>query len=160
MARFTVRSTAIVTGLVAALVIGPALISAKPLPSDRCALLPSSELQSVLSGSFGKPVTTTAPSPYAGIPVGTDCTYTAGQTTVLFRIYQDPSAATAKETFAKLSMFYPARTKPPHLGDSAYIDTSNAIHVLKGRVRFYINVTPTAKDEQLVNLATFVAGQL
>jgi len=162
MTRVVPRPIGAIVVLAATLLVGPSVLFAKAPPSDRCALLPTSELQSVLAQSFENPSTSTAPSPYAGLPPGTDCTYSAGQSggQVLFRIYVDPSAAIAKETFLKLSLFYPAKSKPPHLGDSAYIDTSDAIHVLKGSVRFYINVEPAAKAKQLVDLATFVSGQL
>ncbi|MBV8082510.1 MAG: hypothetical protein JO347_10190 [Candidatus Eremiobacteraeota bacterium] len=149
----------ILLATVVALALAPAALSAKPVPSDRCTLLPASELQTVLGQSFGKPVETTAPSPFAGIPEGTDCTYTGGDK-VLFRIYVDPSSSVAQQTFARLEPFYPAKSKPPHLGDSAYIDTSQGIHVLKGSVRFYINAGPDAKDQQLIDLATSIAKQL
>lgn len=147
---------------VAALLLGPVALSAKTIPSDKCTLLPDSELQTVLNGSFGKPSTSVAPSPFAGIPEGTDCTYAAtqGSGQVLFRIYVDPSVATAQQTFQRLAPYYPAKSKPPHLGDSAYIDTSNGIHVLKGSVRFYIQAQPAATEAQLVSLATSVAKQL
>lgn len=157
------RYSRVLVGIVVAgLVFGPVALSAKPIPSDKCALLPASELQSALNGAFGKPTSTVAPAPFPNIPTGTDCTYAAAQGSgqVLFRIYVDPSPAIAKDTFAKLSMYYPAKPNPPHVGDSAYIDKSNAIHVLKGSVRFYINAQPAATDAQLVSLATSVAKQL
>jgi hypothetical protein len=145
----------------AVLLVGPAALSAKTIPSDKCTLLPPAELKSVLNTSFGNPSSSVAPSPFAGIPTGTDCTYSApGGSVVLFRIYVDPSAATAKETFERLEPYYPAKSKPPRLGDSAYIDTSEGIHVLKGSVRFYINVTPAAQDQQLVTLAESIVKQL
>jgi len=73
----------------------------------------------------------------------------------------DPTAATAKQTFEKLQLWFPAKPNPPHIGDAAYIDKSDAIHVLKGKVRFYINVTPASTNEKpLLDLATFVTSRL
>jgi len=142
--------------------IGPVAILAKQLPSDRCALLPASELQKVLGGSFGQPTSHSAPPPYRNVPAGTECDYGAaqGDGETRFIVYVDPSAAIAKETFEKLMMWFPAKSKLAHLGDNAYIDKGGAIHVLKGSVRFYIGVTPDAKDAQLVDLATSVLGRL
>ncbi|HME82573.1 MAG TPA: hypothetical protein VKF82_10890 [Candidatus Eremiobacteraceae bacterium] len=152
--------------MLATLAIGalmaPAVLSAKELPTDRCALLPASELQKVVGGTFGAPGSSVAPPAFAGLPPGTECDYTAGGAggKVVFIVYVDPSAATAKETFAKLTPYYGVKSSPPHLGDTAYVDQSNAIHVLKGKVRFYINVTPTPSDRELIELAAWVAGQL
>src|SRR5271166_1340198 len=116
----------------------------------------------VVGGTFGAPGSSVAPPAFAGLPPGTECDYTAGGAggKVVFIVYVDPSAATAKETFAKLTPYYGVKSSPPHLGDTAYVDQSNAIHVLKGKVRFYINVTPTPSDRELIELAAWVAGQL
>jgi len=150
--------------LIISVFMGPVAIAAKELPVDRCALLPSSELQTVLGGSFGKPASSVAPPAFSGLPTGTECDYMAvqGANRVVFIIYVDSSAATAKDTFEKLTPYYsPVKSRPPKLGDSGYIDKDGAIHVLKGKVRFYINVTPTpAATRTLVGLATSVAGQL
>ncbi|MBV8171875.1 MAG: hypothetical protein JO219_08100 [Candidatus Eremiobacteraeota bacterium] len=158
------RGSSLRFGLAMAVVVISALGAiAKPVPQDPCTLLPASELQSILGQAFGKPASTVAPAAYANLPTGTDCTYTSDQNgggTVLFRIYSDPSPAVAKDAFAKLSLFYPAKSKPPNLGDSAYIDVSEAIHVLKGNVRFYISVKPATKDRQLIDLAGWVVKQL
>jgi hypothetical protein len=80
-------------------------------------------------------------------------------------VYLDPSTAVAKDTFAKLSAYFTPSTAVPGIGDSAYLDSSHAIHVQKGKVRFYININPvgtnTAQEEkQQKALAAWVAGQL
>ena len=156
------RFSSLMLGFALAAQLGSAAAFAKPLPSDKCALLPASELQTVLGQSFGDPTTSTAPAPYRNVPPGTDCTYAqrSGSGTVLFRIYVDTSPAIAKETFEKLELFFPAKTTLSHLGNAAYIDKSQAIHVLKGSVRFYISVVPAAKDAQLVTLSAWVIKQL
>ncbi len=145
-------------------VVGPvAAASAKELPTDRCALLPTSELRKVLGGSFAAPASSVAPPAFAGLPPGTHCDYSgaSGGGDVVLIVYVDPTAATAKDTFQKLMPYYSVTSSPPHLGDIAYIDRDNAIHVLDGKVRFYISVTPTPTGSKpLVDLATFVAKEL
>src|SRR5271165_6601660 len=85
--------------MLATLAIGalmaPAVLSAKELPTDRCALLPASELQKVVGGTFGAPGSSVAPPAFAGLPPGTECDYTAGGAggKVVFIVYVDPSAA-------------------------------------------------------------------
>jgi hypothetical protein len=159
--RRLVLGFVLATFLIGAL-IGPIVASAKE-PSTGCALLPVSELQKVLGGSFGAPASSVATPAFAGLPPGTHCEYTAasGGGEVVFIVYVDPSAATAKDTFQKLVPYYSVTSSPPHLGDTAYIDRNNAIHVLQGKVRFYISVTPSPSGSKpLVDLATFVSKQL
>ena len=77
----------------------------------------------------------------------------------------ESSPAAAKETFNKLSVYYGPNTAVAGNWDTAYLDAKHAIHVLKGKVRYYLNLDPigtdTAKAEkQLKDLATWVAGQL
>jgi hypothetical protein len=142
-------------------------LQAKALPSDVCALLPGGQLAKVLGQPFGPPAKTTAPAAQDQV-IGTDCTY---QTTkglprkVLFRIYLDPSTAVAKDTFTKLSAYFAPNRAVPGIGDTAYLDASHAIHVQKGRVRYYLNIAPVGTDtataeKQLQALATWVAAQL
>jgi hypothetical protein len=80
---------------------------------------------------------------------------------VTFIAYVDSSPAQAKQNFDKLSMWFPAKSKPA-IGDSAYIDTKGAIHVLKGRVRYYIEISSSGgSSEKAVNdLATLVATEI
>ena len=77
----------------------------------------------------------------------------------------ESSPAAAKETFNKLSPYYGPNTAVTGNWDTAYLDARHAIHVQKGKVRYYLNLDPigtdTAKTEkQLKDLATWVAGQL
>jgi hypothetical protein len=145
----------------------PSLCLAKDPPSDLCTLLPPTQLGKVLGQAYGTPGKSTAPAPYAANPTGTQCVYSAEKNngkSVIFIVYVDPSTAVAKETFSKLSMFYAPSTSVAGIGDVAYVDAKHAIHVLTGKVRYFISIpiaTYTPENEkQLKDLATWVAGQL
>ena len=81
-----------------------------------------------------------------------------GRDQIVFIIYEDPSAAVAKETFNKLSMFFRPNTSVAGVGDSD-IDSKHAIHVLAGTVRYFINIS-TENEKQVKDLATWVGGQM
>lgn len=139
---------------------------AKDLPSDICTLLTPRQLQKTLGQPFGAAEKITAPAAYRGQPSGTDCQFTgqkSGSPGVRFVVYVDRSPAEAKQTFEKLSAFFPAESKPSGIGDSAYIDDDHAIHVLKSNVRFFINVSSgasdTTREKQAQDLAVAVAAQ-
>ncbi|MGA7795230.1 MAG: hypothetical protein WCA19_19495 [Candidatus Acidiferrales bacterium] len=141
--------------------------AAKDLPSDICSLLAPQQLQKTLGQPFGAPQKATAPSPYMGLNSGTNCQFTGQKSSsqgVTFIVYVDHSPAEAKQTFEKLSAWYPAISKPTGIGDSAYIDKSHAIHVLKGSVRYFIEVGSSAsdavRDKQVQDLAASVAAQI
>jgi hypothetical protein len=83
----------------------------------------------------------------------------------VFIEYIDASSAEARDAFERLSKWFPPTSQPSGVGDSAYIDDNLAIHVLKGRIRYYINIIPfgtasSRKAQQLRDLADWVAGQL
>jgi hypothetical protein len=63
-----------------------------------------------------------------------------------------------------LSVFYAPNTPVAGLGDEAYFDRIHALHVRKGKVRFYLNLEPMdftpAIEKELKDLASRVAGQL
>ena len=116
---------------------------------------------------FGAPEKSTAPAAYRGQPSGTNCNFSdqkSGSQGVRFIVYVDRSPAEAKQTFEKLSVFFPAESKPSGIGDSAYIDDDHAVHVLKGNVRFFINVcsdaSDTTREKQARDLAIAVAAQV
>jgi len=143
-------------------------LQAKDPPSDACAMLPAAQLAKVLEQPFGSPAKTRAPAAFPGSPSGTDCTYQTEKglrRELLFRIYVESSPAVAKQTFDRLSAYYRPNTAVTGEWDTAYLDSVHAIHVQKGKVRYYLNLDPigtnTAKAEkQLKDLATWVAGQL
>jgi hypothetical protein len=157
-------------------------ILAKDPPSDLCSLLAPSALEKVIAQPFSAAEKSTAPAAFAGQPSGTHCEYAAQKGAaikVVFIAYVDPSAALAKQTFEKLSVWY-APESWPAIGDSSYVDAHHAIHVLKGRVRFYIGIeaTTTSKtapfrpwssqgkspastsEKEVKDLAAWVAGEL
>jgi len=140
----------------------PSPAGAKDLPSDVCSLLTPQQLQKTLGQSFGTAQNTSAPAAYAGQSAGTNCRYSdqGGHLEVFLIVYADRSPEEAKQTFDKLSAWYPATSKPSGIGDSAYIDKDHAIHVLKGRVRYFINAGSHASDKQVQDLANAVAAQL
>jgi hypothetical protein len=140
---------------------------AKDLPPDICSLLSPQQLQKTMGQPFGAAQKTTAPAAYAGQPPGTNCDYAelkSGRQEVMLIVYADRSPAQAKETFEKLSAWFPAISKPSGIGDSAYIDSHHAIHVLKGSVRYFISVISTvsdaARDKLVQDLAASVAAQI
>lgn len=133
-------------------------------PSDLCSLLPAAEVSKTLGRAYASPQKSVAPRPYANTATGTDCNYLAKGSKLWFRAYVDPSPSAATELFAKLSKFYGTPTPVAELGDEAYFDQQHALHVRKGKVRFYLNLdalnfTP-AVEKQLKDLATRVSGQL
>lgn len=127
---------------------------------DACSLLPPSELQKSLGQPFGLPMASPAPPAFPGQSVGTNCQYKAqeGRHTVVFIVYKDSSAAEAKQTFEKLSAWFGAKSKPA-VGDAAYIDTRNAIHVLKGKTRYFIEIDRVSEKE-LLQVAASVSARL
>ena len=149
-----------------ALAFHPAPAVAKDLPSDLCSLLPPPQLQKTLGQPYRDAAKTAAPAPYANQPSGTNCRYTgqkSGSQEVIFIVYVDRSPEDAKQNFDKLSAWYPSISKPSGIGDSAYIDKSHAIHVLKGSVRYFISVSSGGSDvpdKQVQDLATSVAAQI
>lgn len=167
-ARFLLSGLPIALALAFSLLAFHANVAAaKGLPADVCSLLGAQQLQKTLGEPFGFPVKDTAPPAYSGQAPGTNCLYAdqkSGRHKVVFIVYADRSPAEAKQTFAKLSVFYPALSKPSGIGNSAYIDKNHAIHVLKGSVRFFINAASGASDavvdKQVQDLAAAVAAQI
>jgi hypothetical protein len=131
-------------------------------PADVCSLLPAAQVSKALGRNYDAPVKSVAPRPFANTNEGTDCNYSAkGGSNLLFRAYVDPSPSAAKELFAKLKFFYSPAIPVPDLGDEAYFDPKHAIHILKGKVRFYLALNDdAAAEEPLKDLATQVAGRL
>jgi hypothetical protein len=134
-------------------------------PADPCSLLPVATLSSTVQATYVAPTSTVAPRPYANTVAGTDCHYApkGSGSSLLFRIYFDSSSSDATGLFAKLKFFYSPATPVAGVGDEAYFDPRKAIHVLKGNVRFYLelgNADSPAAQQQITTLATTIAGQL
>jgi hypothetical protein len=143
----------------------PLAKAAEP-PADLCSLLPATEVSKTLGRAYDAPQKSVAPRPYANTATGTDCNYLSKDGSKLwFRAYVDPSSSAATDLFARLSKFYGPPTPIAGLGDEAYFDSSHALHVRKGKVRFYINLGPIqsftpAIQQQLKDLAARVIGRL
>jgi hypothetical protein len=135
---------------------------AKDVPSDPCSLLTPQQLQKTFGRPFDAPTKGTFPPPFKGMSEGAKCDYEqkGGGQHVTFIFYVDRSPAEAKQNFDKLSMWFPPKSKPTGIGDSAYIDSNHAIHVLKGKVRYFISVASNPSDSQVIDLAKFVAAQI
>jgi hypothetical protein len=140
----------------------PALAAGDP-PSDICSLLPAAQINKITADTYDAPKKTVAPAPFANTASGTDCTYAKSkdvrERTILFRAYVDPSPAAAADLFAKLGAFFGTGTTVPGVGDQAYIDKNHGLHVLKGKVRFFIAMGEY-DQKQVVALANYVTGQL
>ena len=124
-------------------------------------MLTPAQIEKVLGQPFGAPGESKWPPAYGKQPWGTQCQYDSQKgpnTKVTFIVYIEQTAAEAKQTFEKLSMWFPAKSKPA-IGDSAYMDSSHAIHVLKGKVRYYVSIDP-ANEKQAKDLATSIAGRI
>jgi hypothetical protein len=164
VAQFRKWSLAGATFLVIISAVYPA-IAAEP-PSDLCLLLPASEISKLMGKPYDPPEKSVAPRPFANTVTGTDCHYSSKNSgsKLWFRAYADPSPAAATELFAKLSKFYGPPTPISGMGDEAYLDAQHALHVRKGKVRFYINLevdnfTP-ANEKQIKELGSKVAARL
>jgi hypothetical protein len=132
------------------------------VPSNVCGLLSTSQLQTVTSVTWSAPASITFPD---GVPelVQQDCKYTANDGSgLVFIIYADPSVADAVTNFANFKKEFGSQgdVSLAGQGDEAYIDSSNAIHVRKANVRFYIALnlasggdSATVSDEKLLSTA-------
>ncbi len=137
---------------------------AKEPPSDLCSLLTPAQLEKTIGRPFTMAEKKAAPPAFRNQPEGMNCGFSStnegAQIHVTLIAYADASAAQAKENFDRLAMYFQPKSKPA-IGDSAYIDGEGAIHVLKGKVRFYIEVDPARPMEKQQNdLAIFVSNEL
>jgi len=157
------KSWLVVTALLVATCAVPSARASEP-PADLCSLLPAGEVSKALGQAYDSPQKSVAPRPYANTAEGTDCNYSAKGSKLWFRAYVDPSPSAATELFAKLGKFYSPQTPVASLGDEAYFDPQHALHVRKGKVRFYLNLDPVNSaptvEKQLKDLAGRVVGRL
>jgi hypothetical protein len=126
-------------------------------PSSGCALLTPAQIQKVLEQPFDAPKETPLLPPY-GTQWGSHCTYRSqrgGGIVVDFFVHVTASAAEAKQWFDMGAAAAKPKSKPA-IGDSAYID-GGEIHVLKGKVLYWISIAP-ANEKQEKDLAASVAA--
>ena len=141
------------------LALGALPANAAEPPADLCSLLPASVVSKTMGSTYGSPTKATAPRPFPNTNSGTDCTYKSGYHELLFRAYVDPSVSASTALFAKLKMYFGSgSTDVSGVGDEAYVDHLHAIHVRKGKVRYYIS--GSRDDDKIKSLAIEVAKQL
>jgi hypothetical protein len=134
-------------------------------PTDPCSLLTAAQVSSTMGDKYGAPGKSVAPRPFANTVEGTDCQYktASGEDQVLFRVYFDVSAAQATDLHMRLKMFFGKDSTPANVGDEAYVDRNNAVHVRKGNVRYFLTIshggTPSGR-KQILALAALVAGEM
>jgi hypothetical protein len=134
-------------------------------PTDPCSLLTAAQVSNAMGNKYSAPEKSVAPRPFVNTVQGTDCQYKAatGQDQVLFRVYFDVSAAQATDLHTRLKTFFGKDSTPANVADEAYIDKSDAIHVRKGNVRYFLSIshgdTPSGR-KQILALAALVAGEL
>jgi hypothetical protein len=134
-------------------------------PADPCSLLTPAQVSGAMGDKYGAPERNVAPRPFPNSVQGTDCQYRAasGQVQVLFRVYFDASAPQATDLHARLKMFFGKDSTPANVGDEAYVDKNDAIHVRKGNVRYFLSISPgdtPGGRKQILTLAALVAGEL
>jgi hypothetical protein len=140
---------------------------ARDIPSDVCTMLSGDQLAKVLKQPYHSTTKRSAPAVFRGSPTGTDCTYQATNApsrVLLFRIYVESSPDAAKQSFDRFRPYSGPSTTVAGNWDSAYIDPEHAIHVQKGKVRYYLALDPVRADKALAekrlqDLAAWVAGQ-
>jgi hypothetical protein len=150
--------------LAASICMLPSAKATEP-PADVCSLLTLDMLSKETGQTYDAPEKSVAPRPFPNTVEGTDCTYKkskdARERRVLLRIYVDPSPAAAADLFAKLSKYFPG-TPVNGVGDQAYIDKNHGLHVLKGKVRFFLQMGEfnPSTEKQLEDMAAQIAGKL
>lgn len=127
-------------------------------PPDPCSLLSAAEVSRSMSATYSPPQESVAPRPFANTVQGKDCHYQAMGGELLFRIYFDPSVDEATRLFAQLKMFYSPPKPVPGLGDDAYFDPKQGLHVRKGNVRYFLQ--GSGSEDRLRDLALVVAKKL
>lgn len=141
---------------------------AETLPPDTCSLLTSSHLERILGQPFELYERSLAPASRRDQLPGRECDYATRKGAVrkvVLIVFVDSSAEQARKTYDALTTWLAPKSKPAGVGDDAFIDDNCAIHVLKGRVRYYINIIPSEtkvfeKEKLLTELAALVAAQV
>ena len=163
--RRKIRTLVTLGTMVLGLGIGAQRTWATAAPPDPCSLLTAAQVSNALGQQYGTPEKSVAPRPFRNTAQGTDCQYksASGHDQVLFRIYFDDSASQATDLHARLKMFFGKDSTAASVGDEAYVDNKDAIHVRKGNVRYFVSIshgeTP-AGQKQILDLAALVATEL
>lgn len=128
---------------------------------DECQLLTPGQAQKILGQPFAAPTKTPLIPPF-GDKWGTHCTYRSpngGNVVIDFFIYVTASPTQAKQWFDMGAAAGKPKSKL-QIGDDAYLDShGNEVHVLKGKVLYWIIVSGT-HDPKTVDLAASVAARI
>lgn len=168
--RFPELKTCLRCGLawVALMLLPSPSCIAEILPPDTCSLLTSGHLERILGQPFDLYERSLAPASRRDQLPGRECDYATRKGAVrkvILIVFVDSSAEQARKTYDALTTWLAPKSKPAGVGDAAFIDDNRAIHVLKGRVRYYINIIPSdakifEKEKLLTQLAALVAAQV
>jgi len=143
------------------IVCGAPMARATADTSDGCQTLTPEQAQKILGRPFEAPTKAPLIPPF-GDKWGTHCTYRSqngGNVVIDFFIYVTASPAQAKQWF-DMGM---AAGKPKaklQIGDDAYVHShGNEVHVLKGKVLYWIIISGV-HDAKTVDLAASVAARI
>jgi len=149
------------TAVLLLIVCGAPMARATADTSDGCQMLTPEQAQKILGRPFEAPTKAPLIPPF-GDKWGTHCTYRSqngGNVVIDFFIYVTASPAQAKQWF-DMGL---AAGKPKaklQIGDDAYVDShGNEVHVLKGKVLYWIIVSGV-HDAKTVDLAASVAARI
>jgi hypothetical protein len=119
-----------------------------PAPdASLCDYLTPAQLQEAIGQPFGEPEAAGAATGGVEVVGSALCTYTssAGPKAVL-TIFKDSSPEAAKTAFDKFKGNFKVTSEPAGLGDAAYLDEKNFLHLLKGAYRVYLQLTVPGAD--------------
>jgi hypothetical protein len=160
MAGFVNRTLLIATVVLG--LFGKRVAFAAEPPAD-CTLLSADDVKKAVGKRYDAPLLMGDPHTFISANGDTDCNYTPRNVgePLMLRVFVDSSPEQATEIFAKLETFHGSTTAVPGIGDEAYLDAKHAIHVRKGKVRYFIDLSEDAKaDKPVEDLAAVVAGKL
>ena len=149
----------------ATLLLASLAASAAEPPGDLCSLLTAGDVSTAAGKGYDSVSKSVAPRPFPNTAQGTDCTYTnsknSAQGQLLLRVYVDPSTKEASDLFTRLGRWFSPQTPVSGIGDQAYLDSAQGLHVLKGKARFFLELDAGAPNEKAVeSLGREVAGKL
>jgi len=162
------RSTAFTILMGVFLFSSPRTARLKEPPTDFCALLPVNHLEKVFEQPFGPVDKSTPPPSTSNVLSATECDYNSqkrGQRKIVFIVFEDTSATAAKENFNRFMTMFGTTGLVDGVGELAYTDSNQAIHVLLGKIRYYISISPSGNNnqkaqQQLKGLANWVDEHL
>lgn len=129
-------------------------------PSDGCALLTPGQAEKVLGQPFQAPKKVPLIPPF-GDKWGSHCIYKSQKdenVVVDFFVYVTASPTQARQWY-EMGANASKQKSNPAIGDSAYVDSSGEVHVLKGNILYSITIG-RGSLKQRQDLAASVAAQI